>query len=45
MLVVEYKLEIIVIGDYVIDFGFGVGMVGGEICFEGMVEGFKVSGI
>jgi len=39
VLVVEYKLEMIEMVDYVVDFGFGVGIVGGEVVFEGIVKG------
>lgn len=44
VLVVEHKPETIVIGDHVVDLGPGAGSAGGEICFEGTVEGLKVSG-
>jgi excinuclease UvrABC ATPase subunit len=44
VLVVEHKPEIIVIGDHVVDLGPGAGNAGGEICFEGTVEGLKASG-
>ena len=44
VLVVEHKPETIVIGDHVVDQGPGAGNAGGEICFEGTVEGLKASG-
>ncbi|MFD5864117.1 ATP-binding cassette domain-containing protein [Agromyces sp. NPDC127015] len=44
VLVVEHKPETIAIGDHVVDLGPGAGSGGGEICFEGSVEGLKASG-
>ena len=44
VLVVEHKPETIVIADHVVDLGPGAGSAGGEICFEGTVEGLKGSG-
>lgn len=44
VLVVEHKPETIMIGDHVVDLGPGAGSAGGEICFEGTVEGLKSSG-
>ncbi|WP_448720459.1 ATP-binding cassette domain-containing protein [Microbacterium natoriense] len=44
VLVVEHKPETIVIADHVVDLGPGAGSGGGEICFEGTVEGLKDSG-
>ncbi|MDN3444015.1 excinuclease ABC subunit UvrA [Microbacterium sp. APC 3901] len=44
VLVVEHKPETIVIGDHVVDLGPGAGSAGGQICFEGTVEGLKASG-
>lgn len=44
VLVVEHKPETIAIGDHVVDLGPGAGSKGGEICFEGTVEGLKASG-
>ncbi|WP_312167551.1 excinuclease ABC subunit UvrA [Microbacterium sp.] len=44
VLVVEHKPETIAIGDHVVDLGPGAGSAGGEICFEGTVEGLKASG-
>ncbi|MER7521879.1 excinuclease ABC subunit UvrA [Microbacterium oxydans] len=44
VLVVEHKPETIMIGDHVVDLGPGAGSAGGEICYEGTVEGLKASG-
>ncbi|KJL27962.1 ATP-binding cassette domain-containing protein [Microbacterium oxydans] len=44
VLVVEHKPETIVIADHVVDLGPGAGSGGGEICFEGSVDGLKASG-
>ncbi|WP_435744769.1 ATP-binding cassette domain-containing protein [Microbacterium sp. PMB16] len=44
VLVVEHKPETIAIGDHVVDLGPGAGSAGGQICFEGTVEGLKSSG-
>ncbi|WP_029263390.1 MULTISPECIES: ATP-binding cassette domain-containing protein [unclassified Microbacterium] len=44
VLVVEHKPETIAIGDHVVDLGPGAGSAGGEVCFEGTVEGLKASG-
>ncbi|GAA2458568.1 ATP-binding cassette domain-containing protein [Agromyces soli] len=44
VLVVEHKPETIAIADHVVDLGPGAGSNGGEICFEGDVEGLKRSG-
>jgi len=44
VLVVEHKPETIAIADHVVDLGPGAGSNGGEICFEGDVEGLKQSG-
>lgn len=43
VLVVEHKPEMIAIADHVIDIGPGAGSAGGEICFEGTVEGLRAS--
>ncbi|WP_062203342.1 ATP-binding cassette domain-containing protein [Demequina salsinemoris] len=43
VLVVEHKPEAIAIADHVVDLGPGAGSAGGEICFEGTVEGLKGS--
>ncbi|MBN9185667.1 MAG: excinuclease ABC subunit UvrA [Microbacterium sp.] len=44
VLVVEHKPEMIEIADHVVDLGPGAGRAGGEICFEGTVEGLRASG-
>ncbi|MGQ7313494.1 ATP-binding cassette domain-containing protein [Microbacterium arabinogalactanolyticum] len=44
VLVVEHKPETIEIADHVVDLGPGAGAGGGEICFEGTVEGLRASG-
>ncbi|MBF4992547.1 excinuclease ABC subunit UvrA [Arthrobacter gandavensis] len=44
VLVVEHKPEMIVVADHVVDLGPGAGTGGGEICFEGTVEGLRASG-
>jgi excinuclease UvrABC ATPase subunit len=44
VLVVEHKPETIVIADRVVDLGPRAGSGGGEICFEGTVEGLRASG-
>ncbi|WP_111765448.1 ATP-binding cassette domain-containing protein [Nakamurella deserti] len=44
VLVVEHKPEMIVIADHVVDLGPGAGSAGGEVCFEGTVEGLRASG-
>ena len=44
VLVVEHKPETIAIADHVVDLGPGAGGAGGEVCFEGTVEGLKTSG-
>ncbi|WP_158850148.1 ATP-binding cassette domain-containing protein [Saccharothrix deserti] len=43
VLVVEHKPEAIAIADHVVDLGPGAGTAGGTICFEGTVEGLRVS--
>ncbi|WP_194422412.1 ATP-binding cassette domain-containing protein [Microbacterium abyssi] len=43
VLVVEHKPETIAIGDHVVDLGPAAGSGGGEICFEGTVEGLRAS--
>ena len=43
VLVVEHKPEIISIADHIVDLGPGAGSGGGEICFEGTVEGLRKS--
>jgi excinuclease UvrABC ATPase subunit len=44
VLVVEHKPEAITIGDHVVDLGPGAGTAGGEVVFEGTVEGLRASG-
>jgi excinuclease UvrABC ATPase subunit len=44
VLVVEHKPEMITIADHVVDIGPGAGTAGGQICFEGTVEGLRASG-
>jgi excinuclease UvrABC ATPase subunit len=44
VLVVEHKPEAIVIADHVVDLGPGAGTAGGQVCFEGTVEGLRTSG-
>ncbi|GAA2023371.1 excinuclease ABC subunit UvrA [Agromyces tropicus] len=44
VLVVEHKPETIAIADHVVDLGPGAGRDGGEIGFEGTVEGLTASG-
>ena len=43
VLVVEHKPETIAIADHVVDLGPGAGTEGGEVCFEGTVEGLRAS--
>jgi excinuclease ABC A subunit len=44
VLVVEHKPETIVIADHVVDLGPAAGSQGGQIMFEGTVEGLRASG-
>ena len=44
VLVVEHKPETIAIADHVVDLGPGAGTAGGEVCFEGDVDGLRASG-
>jgi excinuclease UvrABC ATPase subunit len=44
VLVVEHKPEAIVVADHVVDLGPGAGSAGGEVVFEGSVEGLRASG-
>jgi excinuclease UvrABC ATPase subunit len=44
VLVVEHKPESIAIADHVVDLGPGAGSAGGEIVYEGDVEGLRRSG-
>jgi excinuclease UvrABC ATPase subunit len=43
VLVVEHKPESIAIADHVVDLGPGAGAAGGEVVFEGTVEGLRSS--
>ncbi len=43
MLVVEHKPETIEIADHAVDLGPGAGTAGGEVVFEGTVEGLRAS--
>ncbi|WP_433557005.1 ATP-binding cassette domain-containing protein [Pseudonocardia xinjiangensis] len=44
VLVVEHKPEAIAIADHVVDLGPRAGTAGGEVVFEGTVEGLRASG-
>ncbi|MER7070411.1 excinuclease ABC subunit UvrA [Terrabacter sp. NPDC000476] len=44
VLVVEHKPETIAIADHVVDLGPGAGTAGGEVVYEGSVEGLRKSG-
>ncbi len=44
VLVVEHKPEAIAIADWVVDLGPRAGTAGGEVVFEGTVEGLRASG-
>ena len=44
VLVVEHKPEAIAIGDHVVDLGPGAGSAGGEVVYEGTVDGLRGSG-
>jgi excinuclease UvrABC ATPase subunit len=44
VLVVEHKPEVIEIADQVVDLGPGAGSAGGEVVFEGSVDGLRASG-
>ena len=44
VLVVEHEPEAIEIADHVVDLGPGAGSAGGEVVFEGTVEGLRTSG-
>lgn len=44
VLVVEHKPEVIAIADHVVDLGPKAGTAGGEVVFEGTVEGLHASG-
>ena len=43
VLVVEHKPEVIEIADHVVDLGPGAGTSGGEVVFEGSVEGLRAT--
>jgi excinuclease UvrABC ATPase subunit len=43
VLVVEHKPETIAIADHVVDLGPGAGTAGGEVVFEGTLEGLRAS--
>ncbi|BDZ57846.1 ABC transporter [Barrientosiimonas endolithica] len=43
VLVVEHKPETIAIADHVVDLGPHAGTSGGEVCFQGTVEGLRAS--
>jgi excinuclease UvrABC ATPase subunit len=43
VLVVEHKPEAIDIADHVVDLGPGAGTAGGEVVFEGTVDGLRAS--
>ena len=44
VLVVEHKPQVIAIADHVVDLGPGAGSAGGEVVFEGSVDGLRASG-
>jgi excinuclease UvrABC ATPase subunit len=44
VLVVEHKPETIEVADHAVDLGPGAGTAGGEVVFEGTVEGLRTSG-
>jgi excinuclease UvrABC ATPase subunit len=44
VLVVEHKPEAIAIADHVIDLGPGAGSAGGQVVFQGSIEGLRASG-
>jgi len=44
VLVVEHKPEVIAIANHVVDLGPGAGAAGGEVVFEGSVDGLRASG-
>ncbi|MFF9629119.1 ATP-binding cassette domain-containing protein [Streptomyces fradiae] len=44
VLVVEHKPEVIAMADHVVDLGPGAGADGGEVVYEGTVEGLRGSG-
>jgi excinuclease ABC A subunit len=44
VLVVEHKPEAITIADHIVDLGPGAGTAGGQVVYEGTVDGLKASG-
>jgi excinuclease UvrABC ATPase subunit len=44
VLVVEHKPEVIAIADHVVDLGPGAGTGGGQVVFQGTVDGLRASG-
>ena len=44
VLVVEHEPEVIEVADHVVDLGPGAGTEGGDVVFEGTVEGLRASG-
>jgi excinuclease UvrABC ATPase subunit len=44
VLMVEHKPEAIAIADHVVDLGPGAGVAGGEVVFQGSVDGLRASG-
>ena len=44
VLVVEHKPEVIAITDHVVELGPGAGAAGGEVVYEGTVEGLRAAG-
>ncbi|MDL9935938.1 excinuclease ABC subunit UvrA [Gordonia sp. ABSL1-1] len=44
VLVVEHKPEVITIADHIVDLGPGAGVDGGQVMFEGTVDGLRASG-
>ncbi|GLI27291.1 excinuclease ABC subunit A [Agromyces rhizosphaerae] len=44
VLVVEHKPEAIAIADHVVDLGPGAGAAGGEVVYEGTIDGLRASG-
>ncbi len=44
VLVVEHKPEVIAIADHVVDLGPAAGSAGGQVVYEGSVEGLRASG-
>jgi len=43
VLVVEHKPEVIAIADHVVDLGPGAGTAGGNVCYEGTLDGLRGS--